>query len=151
MKYTAFKNSLRFASKFCQNNNYKLYMNSVPQFSTYAYGKYLKTNPLTNRLDDLLKKNSNLISIISLNGLDDLITQSSKIESVSIADWLLNLVEEYQSQERCVHIMSVYNIFYNYIFQKSEICLMRSYINCLYMLHIVYSIFIEFFYFLLFE
>ncbi|ETB63423.1 hypothetical protein, variant 19 [Plasmodium yoelii 17X] len=97
MKYTAFKNSLRFASKFCQNNNYKLYMNSVPQFSTYAYGKYLKTNPLTNRLDDLLKKNSNLISIISLNGLDDLITQSSKIESVSIADWLLNLVEEYQS------------------------------------------------------
>ncbi|SCN21700.1 conserved Plasmodium protein, unknown function [Plasmodium berghei] len=125
MKYTAFKNSLRFASKFCQNNNYKLYMNSVPQFSTYAYGKYLKTNPLTNRLDDLLKKNSNLISIISLNGLDDLITQSSKIESVSIADWLLNLVEEYQSQERCVHIMSVYNICYNYIFQKSEICLMK--------------------------
>ncbi|CAD2083861.1 conserved Plasmodium protein, unknown function [Plasmodium vinckei] len=115
MKYTAFKNSLRFASKFCQNNNYKLYMNSVPQFSTYAYGKYLKTNPLTNRLDDLLKKNSNLISIISLNGLDDLITQSSKIESVSIADWLLNLVEEYQSQERCVHIMSLYNICYNYI------------------------------------
>ncbi|ETB63429.1 hypothetical protein, variant 23 [Plasmodium yoelii 17X] len=103
MKYTAFKNSLRFASKFCQNNNYKLYMNSVPQFSTYAYGKYLKTNPLTNRLDDLLKKNSNLISIISLNGLDDLITQSSKIESVSIADWLLNLVEEYQCMIKLHH------------------------------------------------
>ncbi|EAA22629.1 hypothetical protein, partial [Plasmodium yoelii yoelii] len=60
-------------------------------------------NPLTNRLDDLLKKNSNLISIISLNGLDDLITQSSKIESVSIADWLLNLVEEYQCMIKLHH------------------------------------------------
>ncbi|CZT62513.1 hypothetical protein PFAG_01340 [Plasmodium falciparum Santa Lucia] len=97
MKYSAFRSSLRFATKFCQNNNYKLYMNSVPQFSTFVYGKNIKTNPLTSRLDDLLKKNSNLISIISLNGLDDLITQSSKIESVSIADWLLNLIEEYQS------------------------------------------------------
>ncbi|SCO68263.1 hypothetical protein PVT01_110040800, partial [Plasmodium vivax] len=47
-------------------------------------------------LDDLLKRNSTLISTISINGLDDLITQSSKIESISIADWLLNLVEEYQ-------------------------------------------------------
>ncbi|KNG77178.1 hypothetical protein PFMG_03402 [Plasmodium falciparum IGH-CR14] len=106
MKYSAFRSSLRFATKFCQNNNYKLYMNSVPQFSTFVYGKNIKTNPLTSRLDDLLKKNSNLISIISLNGLDDLITQSSKIESVSIADWLLNLIEEYQSLDRTVHMLN---------------------------------------------
>ncbi|KAI4837365.1 hypothetical protein MKS88_003837 [Plasmodium brasilianum] len=79
MKYSAFKNSLRFASKFYQNNSYKLYMNSVPQFSTFTYGKHIKTSPLTNRLDDLLKKNASLISIISVNGLDDLIMQSSKI------------------------------------------------------------------------
>ncbi|ETW19762.1 hypothetical protein C923_01464 [Plasmodium falciparum UGT5.1] len=111
MKYSAFRSSLRFATKFCQNNNYKLYMNSVPQFSTFVYGKNIKTNPLTSRLDDLLKKNSNLISIISLNGLDDLITQSSKIESVSIADWLLNLIEEYQcmiklhhSRQNCTYV-----------------------------------------------
>ncbi|CZT62514.1 hypothetical protein CYL21_4314 [Plasmodium falciparum NF54] len=103
MKYSAFRSSLRFATKFCQNNNYKLYMNSVPQFSTFVYGKNIKTNPLTSRLDDLLKKNSNLISIISLNGLDDLITQSSKIESVSIADWLLNLIEEYQCMIKLHH------------------------------------------------
>ncbi|CAA9989195.1 conserved Plasmodium protein, unknown function [Plasmodium knowlesi strain H] len=96
MKYAAFRSSMRFAAKFCGNNNYKLYMNSVPQFSSFAYGKHLKTNPLTNRLDDLLKRNSTLISTISINGLDDLITQSSKIESISMADWLLNLVEEYQ-------------------------------------------------------
>ncbi|SCP05134.1 conserved Plasmodium protein, unknown function [Plasmodium ovale] len=111
MKYSAFKNSLRFASKFYQNNNYKLYMNSVPQFSTYTYGKHLKTNPLTNRLDDLLKKNANLISVISINGLDDLITQSSKIESVSIADWLLNLVEEYQLMLSFVNMTTIRSWF----------------------------------------
>ncbi|SBT79789.1 conserved Plasmodium protein, unknown function [Plasmodium malariae] len=83
MKYSAFKNSLRFASKFYQNNSYKLYMNSVPQFSTFTYGKHIKTSPLTNRLDDLLKKNASLISIISVNGLDDLIMQSSKIVMLS--------------------------------------------------------------------
>ncbi|KYO01013.1 hypothetical protein PRSY57_0611700 [Plasmodium reichenowi] len=111
MKYSAFRSSLRFATKFCQNNNYKLYMNSVPQFSTFVYGKNIKTNPLTSRLDDLLKKNSNLISIISLNGLDDLITQSSKIESVSIADWLLNLIEEYQLMLSCVNMTTIRSWF----------------------------------------
>ncbi|CRH01005.1 conserved Plasmodium protein, unknown function [Plasmodium relictum] len=111
MKYSAFRNSLRFASKFCQKNNYKVYMNSVPQFSTFTYGKHIKTNPLTSRLDDLLKKNSNLISIISVNGLDDLITQSSKIESVSIAEWLLNLVEEYQLMLSCVNMTTIRSWF----------------------------------------
>ncbi|CRG93709.1 conserved Plasmodium protein, unknown function [Plasmodium gallinaceum] len=111
MKYSAFKNSLRFASKFCQKNNYKVYMNSVPQFSTFTYGKHIKTNPLTSRLDDLLKKNSNLISIMSVNGLDDLITQSSKIESVSIAEWLLNLVEEYQLMLSCVNMTTIRSWF----------------------------------------
>ncbi|SCO93249.1 conserved Plasmodium protein, unknown function [Plasmodium malariae] len=111
MKYSAFKNSLRFASKFYQNNSYKLYMNSVPQFSTFTYGKHIKTSPLTNRLDDLLKKNASLISIISVNGLDDLIMQSSKIESVSIADWLLNLVEEYQLMLSCVNMTTIRSWF----------------------------------------
>ncbi|EUD68449.1 hypothetical protein C922_00845 [Plasmodium inui San Antonio 1] len=118
MKYSAFRTSMRFAAKFCGNNNYKLYLNSVPQFSTFAYGKHLKTNPLTNRLDDLLKRNSTLISAISINGLDDLITQSSKIESISMADWLLNLVEEYQSQDRCIHFMNTNSITCKYDHNK---------------------------------
>ncbi|SCO68262.1 conserved Plasmodium protein, unknown function [Plasmodium vivax] len=46
MKYSAFKSSMRFAAKFCGNNNYKLYVNSVPQFSTFTYGKHLKTKHL---------------------------------------------------------------------------------------------------------
>ncbi|VWU50763.1 conserved protein, unknown function [Hepatocystis sp. ex Piliocolobus tephrosceles] len=111
MKYSHFKSSLRFASKLYQNNNYKLYLNSVPQFSTYAYGKFVKTNPLTNRLDHLSSKNTSLISILSINGLDELITQSSKIESVSIADWLLNLVEEYQLMLSCVNMTTIRSWF----------------------------------------
>lgn len=107
MRYSAFKNSLKFANRFCNQHGNKMYINSVPHFSSVAYGNTIKLNPLTNRLDDTLKRNTKFISLISVNGLEDLFTQSSKIESVSIADWLINLVEEYQLTLSCVNMTTI--------------------------------------------
>lgn len=111
MRYGAFKNSLKFANRFYNQHGNKMYINSVPYFSTFAYGNNIKLNPLTSRLDDVLKKNTKFISLISVNGLEDLFTQSSKIESVTIADWLINLVEEYQLTLSCVNMTTIRSWF----------------------------------------